>query len=342
VGRHDYEAGRFARAAQIFERTARLRTASGFTPGLLYWAARSHQQLGEAAAARQLFDEVVQRFKHSYYGLQASLALGGAARPAHPRHVLRAGDSQADAPIPEPHRTRLRELVLIHEFVEARRVIEDLNPTPLVTATVAWLEWRGGRYRQGLAAMKAAYPEHVGVAGDDLPRLVWEIIYPLAHAEHVKAQAAKRNLDPALVAALIRQESTFDTNAVSRAGARGLMQIMPATGRRLARSSGLRYRRSLLHDPQANITMGTLYLRQMLDRFGGRVEQALAAYNAGPHRVDAWTVGRSGLSAEEFIESIPFTETRSYVKTVLSAREQYRRIYALAPPSEAGPTGARP
>ena len=133
------------------------------------------------------------------------------------------------------------------------------------------------------------------------------------------------------MAALIRQESSFDPGAVSRAGARGLMQIMPATGRALARTLRLRYRRSSLHDPGTSLRLGTLYLRQMLNRFDGRVEQALAAYNAGPRRVRAWRKARPGLSAEEFIESIPFTETRNYVKIILAAREQYRWIHSLAP-----------
>jgi soluble lytic murein transglycosylase len=129
---------------------------------------------------------------------------------------------------------------------------------------------------------------------------------------------------------LIRQESSFDSNAVSRAGARGLMQLMPSTARSLSRSLRRRYRRSALHDPATNLELGTLYLRRMLDRFDGRVERALAAYNAGPHRVVRWTARNGNVAAEEFIERIPFTETRAYVKIVLAAREQYREIHALS------------
>ena len=94
--------------------------------------------------------------------------------------------------------------------------------------------------------------------------------------------------------------------------------------------------RNALHDPATSLEFGTHYLREMLDRFAGAPERALAAYNAGPHRVDAWTAGRPDLKAEEFVENIPFTETRGYVMTILAAREQYRRIYGLAPATGSG------
>jgi soluble lytic murein transglycosylase len=121
------------------------------------------------------------------------------------------------------------------------------------------------------------------------------------------------------------------------------MQVMPATGRRLARDKGLHYRRAALHDPHTSLDFGTHYLRKMSDRYDGSVEKVLAAYNAGPERVDAWTTARPGLSPEEFLESIPFTETRAYEMIVLASREQYRQLYGLgrtAPGPVAG--GPRP
>ena len=145
------------------------------------------------------------------------------------------------------------------------------------------------------------------------------------------------------MAALILQESTFDAGALSRAGARGLMQVMPATGRRIARAKGQRFRRTALIDPGTSLDFGTHYLRQMSDRFDGAIEKVLAAYNAGPHRVDAWTAERGERPSEEFIEGIPFTETRQYVMIILANREHYRRVYGLGK-TPAGPVneGARP
>src|SRR6185436_9641283 len=107
-------------------------------------------------------------------------------------------------------------------------------PGPKVQATLAWIEWRRGRLRPAIVAMKRAYPEYASAAGDRLPDDVWRIIYPLQFSDSLRQQATEESLDAALVAALICQESTFDPGAVSAVGARGLMQIMTATGRALA------------------------------------------------------------------------------------------------------------
>ncbi|HSB61294.1 MAG TPA: lytic transglycosylase domain-containing protein, partial [Vicinamibacteria bacterium] len=207
--------------------------------------------------------------------------------------------------------------------------------------TIAWIDWRRGRLRDAIVGMKRAFPEWVAEAGDRLPPEVWRILYPLRFEDSLRAKAVDEGLDASLVAALILQESTFDAQALSRAGARGLMQVIPATGRKLARDLRVPFRKAALHDPETSLDFGTRYLRQMSDRYEGQVERVLAAYNAGPHRVDAWTAVRPGMSAEEFIESIPFTETRFYVMVVLANRDQYRRLYGLerspTPPPLEGP-----
>jgi soluble lytic murein transglycosylase len=138
------------------------------------------------------------------------------------------------------------------------------------------------------------------------------------------------------VAALVWQESTFDAGAQSPAGARGLMQVMPGTGRQLARHLGRTFRLPDLYDADVSLQMGTRYLRQLMDRFGGRIERALAAYNAGPSRVVQWTAANPEMSAEEFVEAIPFRETKGYVMNILAHREHYRRLYGLAPTATAG------
>jgi len=218
---------------------------------------------------------------------------------------------------------------MIERFDEAARELRLLPETQRVRATLAWVEWQRGRLRPAITAMKRAFPEWIGEAGDQLPRSVWQVMFPIKYEQELVAAAHDDGLDPALVAALILQESSFDPSALSRAGARGLMQVMPTTGRRIARAKGVRYRRAALHDPKTSLDFGTHYLRQMSERYAGAVERVLAAYNAGPHRVDAWTLARGDQAAEEFIESIPFTETRHYVMIVLANREQYRRLYGL-------------
>jgi soluble lytic murein transglycosylase len=329
VGFHDFRSGRFEDAANLLESVARRREVSSSTPGFLYWAGRARAALGQTEPARVLFDEAVRRFKHSYHGLKAREAL--AQLP--PRPVANAVSASLPAPVrtrvAEPTRTRARQLLVIDRLEEAG---EELRAAPATTegqATLAWIEWRRGRLRNAIVAMKKAYPEYIGEAGDLLPADVWKILFPIGFSDALAAESAEKGLDPSLVAALVCQESTFDPGAVSRAGARGLMQIITPTGRLIARDLGVRFQRTALHDPATSLDFGTHYLRQMLDRNGGRVERALAAYNAGPHRVDAWTVDRPDVTAEEFVETIPFTETRFYVMTILASREQYRRLYPL-------------
>jgi soluble lytic murein transglycosylase len=343
----DYRAGRYEQAAQALERTARLRPPGTPTPGFLYWAGRSRAALGQTERARLLFEETVQRYKYAYHGIRARewLARLPPATASVPSPVMAADASEPGEGIGEPAATRVHQLLLIDRLDEAGEELRALPFSPRAEGTIAWIEWRCGRLRPAITAMKRACPEWVGEAGDRLPPEVWRILFPLGFEDTLKAKAAEEGLDPALMAALILQESTFDAQALSRAGARGLMQVIPATGRKLARDLGVRFRSAALHNPKTSMDFGARYLRQMMDRYDGQAERVLAAYNAGPHRVDAWTASRPDMPAEEFVESIPFTETRYYVMSVLAGREHYRRLYGLEMPARtttpvAG--GARP
>jgi peptidoglycan lytic transglycosylase len=328
VGWGDYRQGRLEEAALTFERAVRLDPKSNFTPGMLYWAGRARADLHDVDRARQLLTEVVQRYKRTYHGLRAQETLALLpGKPAPPPPSLGPRDPAAVAQVPEPWARRVRQLMLIDRLDEAAAEIRRAPAGTMARATLAWIETRRGRLRAAINVMKSAHPEYLSEAGDALPEEVWKILYPIQYEDALRDEAARRTLDPALVAALVCQESTFDAGAVSRAGARGLMQVMPRTGRTLARSLGMRFSARNLHDPDTSLAFGTHYLRGLMDRFDGRVERVLAAYNAGPERVEAWTALRPDMPAEEFIESIPFTETRLYVMIVLASREQYRRLY---------------
>ncbi len=349
TGWGEFRAKRFDKAAYTWERTARLRPPGSATPALLYWAARAHLARGRQERSRWLLEETVYRFKHSYHGHRArqQLARLGIRPPSVPPPTP-SPEGQAGTPErPEGDRSggkhaRLRELLLIDRFDEAAAELARMGDSPTVRATLAWVEWSRERYRPAITAMKRAYPYWVSAAGDHLPREVWQILYPLRYEDELRKQASDEGLDPSLVAALILQESTFDAGAVSRAGARGLMQIMPSTGRDIARAKRMRFRTSLLHDPTTSLDFGTYYLRQISDRFEGAVDKVLVGYNAGPTRAARWTRQKPGLPEEEFIETIPFTETRFYVRIVLANREEYRRLYGLGPTPAPANGGARP
>lgn len=161
-------------------------------------------------------------------------------------------------------------------------------------------------------------------------RAVQEVVLPLRHEDIIRQQASDKNLDPALIAAVIYAESRFRDSQTSSAGAEGLMQITPDTARDIARESGgVAFRTEDLHVAQHNIAYGSFYLRFLLDRYEDNTGLALAAYNAGYGNVDRW-LRRAGESGREFTTSeIPFGETRAYVRKVLDARGRYRDTYPI-------------
>ena len=162
-----------------------------------------------------------------------------------------------------------------------------------------------------LRAIKRAIPEAASESIRSIPLAYWRILYPEPWWDTVKAESARYNLDPYLVLSLMRQESEFNPSAISYANAYGLMQLLPSVGRKMASELGMRdFRTYQLLDPETNIKLGTRYLRQMLDKFGGVQEYALAAYNAGDNRVTDWKAAGPYTGMDEFVESIPFTQTR--------------------------------
>lgn len=174
-----------------------------------------------------------------------------------------------------------------------------------------------GRHKQAIYIAKRAQNE-----GENL----LQFRYPMIDL------SASKGADPALLMAMIRQESSFEATAESPAGAHGLMQLMPATAKRVANGLGLRYRKQLLvEDSDYNLRIGSALMGDLLGRYDGSHALALAAYNAGPKRVARWMRAfgdprTAAIDAIDWIESIPFTETRNYVQRVLESMQVYRRL----------------
>ena len=171
--------------------------------------------------------------------------------------------------------------------------------------------------------MRKAFPDYNARPVASLPIEIWDILFPVRHWEAISEQAARVKIDSNLVLAVIRQESAFNEKARSKANARGLMQILPSTGRKLAKQARItRYNAKKLYQAETNIALGTRYLASLLQQYG-KSELALAAYNAGDSRVDRWLKEWGNLDMAEFVEQIPFSETRAYVKQVLNNRVRY-------------------
>jgi soluble lytic murein transglycosylase len=185
-----------------------------------------------------------------------------------------------------------------------------------------------------LRIMKSFIGDYLSIPFDRAPLRFWQMLFPLPYRDDVVRNANSRNLDPYSVAALIRQETEFNPDAHSHADAYGLMQLVPATGRMMGRQQGIAISTTkTLLNPAINIQLGTQYLRSQLDHWGGNWAETLAAYNAGPGRVKEWLTWSDYREPAEFVESIPFTETREYVQAVLRNAEMYRTIYGEKHPA---------
>jgi len=181
---------------------------------------------------------------------------------------------------------------------------------------------------QSLRMMKNTVQDYLSVAFDTAPARFWQLLFPLPFRPALDELAKRHDLDPFMVAGLIRQESEFNPGAKSPANAYGLTQILPSTGRQLARINGIRrFRTSLLLQPETNLKLGTTYLQMLLSEWGGKWEETLASYNAGKGRVSTWEAWERYREPAEFVESIPFTETREYVQAVIRNAAIYRELY---------------
>jgi len=187
---------------------------------------------------------------------------------------------------------------------------------------------RGGEPFKANGVLQRRFRQFVRHGGENIPRRFWEILFPLAYWETIREEAERRGHDPYLIAAIIRQESGFEPTTVSNAGAVGLMQIMPEEASRIGTAGDLgEITREDLFDPRKNIAVGAAEYSQKLALMNDNPILAIAAYNAGETAVRQWVERTSTDDADLFIESIPYAETRLYVKTVTRNRHEYHRIY---------------
>ncbi len=309
----------------------------------LYWRARATEEGRNRAAAAPLYAQVVTEAPRSYYGHLALARTGAARSAARPSPVTLPADP-ADALVDDPGFARvdlLRRLGLVESALEElEEVVQQATGDTVRLYGFSSAYVRDERYQPALRIFR----RHFGsLARTDpaLPRAFWEMFYPFGWRSEVTTAAQRVGLDPFLVAALVREESSYNPRALSPVGARGLMQLMPATARPMAEHRGLAFAGGeLLDDPGANIEIGTAFLAGLLREFKDP-RLALAAYNAGPGRVRQWWQARRTSDIEAFVEQIPFDETRQYVKRVMFSWEEYRRLYGGGAES-AGPAVKAP
>ena len=331
--------GRTEEARQGFEDQIAKYPDSNEVPAALYWRGRIAEDAHNIPIARAYYRKVVDRFPNYYYAncsrtRLTELGNGPVTTEALLDHIPPVTVPKTEfGDVPQDD-LRLQKAHLLENcglFDFAIRELQKAAPkegSDWTAGEIARLYQESGGYHRALNYMKRTVPTYFSLDYKALPRSYWETLFPRPFWTDLKRYSAANHLDPYLVASLIRQESEFNPGAISRANALGLMQVLPSTGKRLARQERIRrFRPELLLLPGTNIQLGTLYFKQLLDQFNGRPEYALAAYNAGSDRVEAWLSDGNFRDPEEFVESIPFTETREYVQAIMRNANVYKKLY---------------
>jgi soluble lytic murein transglycosylase len=359
-----YSAGDHRKAVQTLQELVSRYPRSFLVNQALYWQGRAIEQSGDRDKALRYYRRIVSRGPFTYYGYRALERLGGSDIPV----MTVAEEPPAEDVVPDdsdlvpemgqeedelegppvwtdevvaalsayPSYRKTLELMYLDLKKEAAAELwslKDLMPKrfgALLGLSKAFFEL--GDFYSSLIVVQRNFDRQLERPSSRLPDDLWLLAYPQGHWQSIIAAARRQGVDPYFVAAIIREESQFRTDALSPAGARGVMQVMPATGEWIARLTGLRdFDRSKLFEADMNISVGTWYLAHLMKRFKGDLVLVSAAYNAGPEAVAGW-IGQSGAAAEKdaFVERIPFMETRGYVKKVLRNYAEYRRIYGTA------------
>ncbi len=333
-----YRTRDYTAAAQLMEEQIVRFPNSTEAVSALYWRGRLYEEPEKnPAQAVNFYTALTGSYRNYYYAnlaRQRLAALGTQPNvaPAAALGSVRtppAASLVAALPENDPHliKARLLANAALNEYI-APEIQASGTSGQWGALAEAEIYTSYGENVRALQAIKRSGVSFYTLPISEVPEEYWQLLFPRPYWSDLTADANSQGLDPYLVASLIRQESEFNPGAVSRANAMGLMQLLPAVGKQEAKRVGMRgFSSGSLLNPSVNLKLGTANLRQVLDRYNGTPEYALAAYNAGDVPLRNWMAENNYKDLPEFVESIPYTETREYVQAILRNREMYRQLY---------------
>ena len=332
----NYRLGNYSIAAVGFDKQIALYPGGKEIPAALYWRGRLYaDQEHQAPMAVAYYQTVSRVFEHYYYAQMSRQRLAelGAVAPADVAMLnsMQREEIPAltdDVPEDDEHviKARLLANAGLNEYIPLEIQAADGSQEWGAFAEAEIYASDGETFR-AMRVLKRALPFYASAPIDTIPMGCWKILFPQPYWGAIQQDAAKNGLDPYMVASLIRQESEFNPGAISPANAFGLMQLLPSVGRSMAREEGIHhFSEGELLNPETNIRLGTRYLKQTLDKFDGQAPYAFAAYNAGDSRVTDWQSIGKYHGMDEFVESIPFSETREYVQAIVRNESIYREL----------------
>jgi soluble lytic murein transglycosylase-like protein len=295
-----------------------------------YWYARTVERQGQKEEAHAIYERLAAAPYLDVYALH-SVGRGVQHQESKSNPLKKAGPDWreiADKEMPEELRLAY-ELTALTDMRDARLEIQkNLKPDNdrYAQALLADLYNSNGAVVLTQRAIKRAFPQIATVEQDSAPAYFIRMYYPVRYEPAIKKYSARNGLDPYLVMGLILQESSFVPTAKSAVGATGLMQLMPPTAKELARRLNVPFGQLRLDNPEVNIELGTAHLKMLVNMFNGNAMLAVASYNAGQGNILKWKRAAPAKSMDEFLESMPYAETRNYVKRVMMLRASYARI----------------
>ena len=312
----------------------------------LYFLGRLEERQGDTGSAKALYQTAWDKFPNTYYALESRKRLNDVkiAQAVVPAKTLewvnnlqfpnrKSQISLLATPQAQwsMDRGKLLESAGLSEFGEAelRALVRKEGQSVPVAIFLAEMMQRQGLIDKGIRHIKGTVPGYLHLSMIDTGEKFWRLAFPIPFSEPLLRFSEQRSIDPFLMAGLIRQESEFNPTVISRAKAYGLTQVLPATGRELSLKAGVRgFTTAMLFQPETNLNLGTFYIRQMLNSLDNSVVETLAAYNAGRSRVIKWRTFGTFREPSEFIETVPFDETRDYIQSVIRNGEMYRQLYS--------------
>ena len=332
-----YLMGKRDEAKKLFEEQLEMYPASSEVPAAIYWRGRLAEDDGDKPLARAYYQKLNNNYRYFYYAMLARERMAGLGNEAVdppaleklPRPPAPPQEWEPPADNLRAQRAKLLANAALYDFAVAEMQAASPGSPPWEAKSVAEIYSEQGSYIHAIESLKRAVPGYFSSEVPEIPRKVWETLFPRPFWDELRKDSAANHLDPHLVASLIRQESEFNPAAISPANAYGLMQLLPSVGRGMAKELKIRhFSTDELLVANTNLQLGTRYFKHMMDHFDGKVEYALAAYNAGEDRVDDWRKNGKYADMEEFVESIPFQQTRDYVQAIVRNAALYKLLYS--------------
>ncbi len=337
-----YKENKLKKALHVFNGILRQTEYSPYIPQALYWKARVLERMNDPEGMEKGLCQLCRDYRGSFYCLFAmhhnNVACASAVSAVNGVGMEIEGSIAGDRVHEESGTTEdeqdirvklLLYLGLKEEAIEEiqllrPRIAKDKKRTISLASALSEME----EYPMSLKVLYSNFSRDMLYSGGELDNRVWGLMYPTGYSTMVNRYAGENSVDPPLLYALIREESWFNKNAVSPAGAAGLMQLMPQTASTV---KGSPIDKDALFDPETNISLGARFFSDLLRHYNGNIIVALAGYNAGPAAVSRWVTERDGFGLDEFIEDIPYKETRNYVKKVFTSYMEYLRMVKPAP-----------